>query len=113
MDGIAVGLSCFRSADEASAAACASISGVTNAGVVSCSEPSVWIEGDSAQFSYRLTTTNVTSGSSTWVFVDSTLQLCEPKDLTYFGPVIAAFTLALAVILCARLLGNIFKRETL
>lgn len=107
MDGLAVGLACYRVAGEAASAACASISGPTSGGVVSCESASV-VGG---VFSYTL---NVDSGAGrTSRAVSVALPECVPVDLVEWGPVIAAWFLALVVLHAARsVYTRTFGRET-
>ena len=107
MDGYAVGLQCFRDQAEAAAVACSSVAGVASGGAVSCSAPS---------FAYGVVSyTLVTEGSSARTERAASMQLqpCDPVDLTEWGPVIAAWFLALVVVLCVRsLYTRIFKGES-
>jgi len=107
MDGLAFGAVCYRDPAELAADACASISGVTSAGVVSCSAPSV----TGSTLSYTLKTEGTSATSTRVVTVD--LQPCDPQDFEYWQPILAAFFVALVTILCARMVyTKVFNRET-
>ena len=106
MDGYAVGAQCIRNSAEATASACAAVSGVTSGGVVSCEAPSL----TGRTVSYTLVTDGTTRTTR-----PATLQLqeCVPVDLEEFGPVIGAWVVALVVILCARsIYTKVFNRES-
>lgn len=106
MDGLGFGSVCYRSTAELAVAACSSINGVTSAGVVSCTSPAV----TGTVLSYTLKTEGATT-STRAVTVD--LQPCEPYDLEWWSPILAAFFLALVVILSARMVyTKVFNRET-
>lgn len=106
MDGLAFANACYRLPAEAAAAACSSISGVTAAGVVSCSAPS--ITGNT--LSYVLKTEGASSSTRT---VTLELQPCEPMDFQWWAPVLAAWFLAMVTVLCARMVyTKVFNRET-
>lgn len=107
MDGLGVGATCYRSAVEAGAAACSSISGVTGAGVASCVDPSV----SAGVMSYTLAIEGVSGRTTTAATMQ--LQPCDPVDVVEFGPVIAAWFLALVLVLAARsIYTKVFNRET-
>jgi len=106
MDGLSFGATCYREPAELAAAACSSISGVTAAGVVSCSSPAV----TGNVLSYTLHTEGA-STSTRAVTVD--LQPCEPYDLQWWSPVLAAFFLALVTIASARMVyTKVFNRDS-
>jgi hypothetical protein len=107
MDGLAVGVICYRDPDDAAAAACSAVSGVTSAGVASCEAPSV----TGGVLSYTLNVDSAAGRVSRAVSVS--LPQCEPFDMTSYGPVLAAFFLAGVVIVSARMVyTKVFNRET-
>lgn len=107
MDGFAVGAVCYRETGEAVAAACSAVAGVTSGGVVSCEAPSF----SAPVVSYTLVAESA-SGRVTRA-ASMELQPCDPVDLVEFGPVIAAWFLALVTILAARsVYTKVFGRET-
>jgi len=106
MDGLGFGAVCYRDTQELAAAACSSISGVSSAGVVSCSAPSV--SGNVLTY-----TLNIDGASSTSRQITAQLQACEPYDIEWWSPVLAAFFVALVTILSVRMLyAKVFNRET-
>ena len=105
MDGFAVGGHCYRSALEASGAYCASVGGVTSAGVVSCQSPV--IVGSVLTYTLQSDAAKRTTRP-----VSVTLPKCEPFDLQQTAPVVSAWFVALVVILCARsVYTKVFNRE--
>ena len=103
----AVGAACFRSAAEAAAAYCASVHGATSEGVVSCHSAS--IVGQSLTYSLR-----VDSGvGATERAITVELGDCEPYDWEFYGPVVGVFALTLVLVVCVRLVGRPFNRDTL
>ena len=106
--GYAVGTQCFRHPEEAAQAYCASVSGMTSAGYMRCysaewQETNVW-------FNY---TTIAPDGSESAQGATAYLAPCTPMDLEEWSPAIAAWFLALVVILCARsIYTKVFNRES-
>lgn len=105
--GYAVGASCFRDPVEAASAFCASRQGVMSEGVVSCSGAAV--EGGFINWTLDLET----PGYSTSRMTSTPVVECEPYDFEFFAPVLAAWFVALVAVLCVRLLGRLFNRDTL
>lgn len=106
--GYAVASACYREPSEAAAAYCGNVSGVTAAGVVSCQAPTV----SGQTLTYTLRIDNETESVDRLVSVQ--LPDCEPYDWGFYGPVLGAFTVALVVILAARMVYRPFnRRETL
>lgn len=107
MDGLGFASVCYRSSTELAAAACSSISGVTSAGVASCSSPAV----TGTVLSYTLRIEGSAGTTTRPVTVD--LQPCEPHDFAYWSPVLGAWFLALVTVLAARqVYTKVFNRET-
>jgi len=107
MDGVAVGVVCYRSADEAAVAACSSVAGVTSAGVASCEAPTV----AGGVLSYTLNIDGAAGRVSRPVSVS--LPGCEPVDAVSYGPAIGAFITACVLIVVTRTLyAKVFNRES-
>ena len=98
MPGFAVGSQCIRDQAEAAASACSAISGVTSAGVVSCSAPAL---AGGGLLSYTLNTDGATSSSRA---VSVQLQPCEPQDWEFYEPIVGLWFVAMVTVLCARML---------
>jgi hypothetical protein len=107
VDGVGVGMVCFRDFSEAAVQACGAVSGTTSSGVASCEAPSVSAGG---VFTYTLNVDGASGRVSRPVSVQ--LPSCEPVDVVSYGPVIGAFLLAGVTIVCARLAYvKVFNRE--
>ena len=107
MDGLGFGSVCYRSSAELAAAACSSISGVTSAGVASCSSPAV----TGTVLSYTLHIESSSGTTTRPVTVD--LQPCDPQDFEYWAPVLGVWFVALVTILAVRqVYTKVFNRET-
>lgn len=107
MDGVAVGIVCYRSPDAAAAAACSSVAGVTSAGVASCEAPTV-VGG---VLSYTLNVDSAAGRVSRAVSVP--LPGCEPVDAVSYGPALSAFLVACVLVVTGRsLYVKTFNRET-
>lgn len=105
--GYAVGGVCIGDADTAARAYCSSISGVSSGGVASCQAP-LWVADHSLQ--YSLVVDDVTGQSVRTV--DLKILDCEPFDMHSYGPVVAAFFLALVSIVCLRMVYvRVFRGE--
>jgi len=78
-----------------------------SAGVVSCSSPAV----TGNVLSYSLLTETPSGTTTRAVTVD--LQPCDPYDIEFWSPVLAAFFLALVSILCMRMVvTRTFNRDS-
>lgn len=107
MDGLGFGAVCYRDSAELAASACSSISGVTGAGVASCSNPAV----TGTVLTYTLRVDSASGTSTRAVTVD--LQPCEPQDIQTWAPALAAWLSALVAILCARMVvTRMFNRDS-
>ncbi len=107
MDGVSVGVFCYRSPDDAASAACSAVSGVTSAGVTSCEGASV-VGG---VLTYMLNVDGAGGRVSRPVSVS--LPGCEPFDMVSAGPILAAFLVAAVTIVSARMVyTKVFNRET-
>lgn len=107
MAGVAVGAACYSGAAEAAAAYCASVGGSVAGGVASCSGAS--ITGRSVSWTLHV---DGPSGRTSRQVV-SELQECEPYDWSFWSPVLAAWFLAMVLVVCVRMIKRPFNRDTL
>jgi len=106
--GFAVGTQCLRAPEAAAQAYCASVQGVTSAGVVSCQSPA-HVAGQ--VFAADLVFESAASAVTRSVEVE--LPECEPFDMAGAGPLLWMAVAAAVAILSLRRLAAMFQRETL
>lgn len=106
------GSACYPTQVDAATAWCASMQGVTSAGVLSCSSVSgAGLEGGAGSFSWvrRLVASD---GQVTTSTVDGQpIFACETYDAAYWAPYYSAFFAALVVIAAGRLLYRVFNER--
>lgn len=106
--GYAVGGQCFRDPVEATQAYCSSFGGVTAQGQMRCTGAD-W-DGAGISYSYE-----VVAPDGNYLGFSSYAEpiACTPQDLEEWSPTIAAWFLALVVILAARSVHTkVFNRES-
>lgn len=100
VSGYAIDGQCIRDPVQAAAAYCSAVSGVTAAGVASCTSAS--LDPATGVLTWALAVDDAAS-QATRTLTMSPPQ-CVPFDMEEYSPVVAAWVLLLVVVLCARLI---------